>query len=137
MQATFTTALAAVPHRSLPRASSLVNSTRFIAQALGVALLATVLASGSSPDVRRQQQAQTTTDAGGVHAGICEPAPDGDEGVPRVPMQRACEEHLRGFRRAYTVTIFASIAALITGAFLPGWPSTWTGRAGLESLHAA
>jgi hypothetical protein len=56
LQATFTTALAAVSHRSLPRASSLVNSTRFIAQALGVAVLATVLGSTLSADVRRVQQ---------------------------------------------------------------------------------
>src|SRR5262249_54153201 len=72
MQATFTTALAAVSHRSLPRASSLVNSTRFIAQALGVAVLATVLGSTLSPDVRRLQQEPIPTDTKHANAGICE-----------------------------------------------------------------
>ena len=48
MQATFTSALSKVTKHGLPRGSSLVNSTRFVVQALGVALLATVLSSAHS-----------------------------------------------------------------------------------------
>lgn len=48
MQATFTSALSKVTKDALPRGSSLVNSTRFVVQALGVALLATVLSSDHS-----------------------------------------------------------------------------------------
>ena len=48
MQATLTSALSKVTRRGLPRGSSLVNSTRFVVQALGVALLATVLSSAFS-----------------------------------------------------------------------------------------
>jgi DHA2 family multidrug resistance protein len=122
MQATFTTALGAVPHRSVPRASSLVNSTRFIAQALGVALLATVLSSALSADVRSLQQ---ESDGTGTAAAICEPRM---EGQVDLRIHRACDENLHGLRRAYTVTFFAAAIALVTGAFLPGWPSDWAGR---------
>lgn len=48
MQATFTTAMGAVPRARMARGSSLVSSTRFIAQALGVAILSTVLAGACS-----------------------------------------------------------------------------------------
>jgi hypothetical protein len=55
MQPTYTTALGSVPQRSAPRGSSLVNSTRFITQALGVAALATVLSASLSAESRRVQ----------------------------------------------------------------------------------
>jgi EmrB/QacA subfamily drug resistance transporter len=49
MQTTLTTALGTVPPRRLSRGSSLIAATRFVVQSLGVAALATVLAS-ASPD---------------------------------------------------------------------------------------
>lgn len=87
MQATFTGALSKVTKRALPRGSSLVNSTRFIVQALGVALLATVLSSAHS------------------HG-----------------------ENLLGFERAYKITFYAALVALLLGLYLPGWPGNWTTR---------
>jgi EmrB/QacA subfamily drug resistance transporter len=62
MQATYTTALGAVPRNAVPRGSSLVNSTRFLAQALGIAMLATVLGSALSPQSRQFQQQKRNDD---------------------------------------------------------------------------
>jgi hypothetical protein len=43
-------------------------------------------------------------------------------------MRLGCEENLRGLKRAYTLTFYAAIVALVTGALLPGWPLEWLGR---------
>lgn len=63
MQATLTSALGKVTKPALPLGSSLVNSTRFVVQALGIALLATVLSSAHSngEDLRGFEQAYKIT----------------------------------------------------------------------------
>jgi MFS family permease len=126
MQPTYTTALGSVPQRSVPRGSSLVNSTRFIAQALGVAALATVLSASLSAESRRVQfesgraaSSQGLCDADGAGATV-----DGG----RMVRQAACQEYLRGISRTHTVTLFAAIAALAIGVSLPGWPGPPEGR---------
>ncbi|MFN7943828.1 MAG: DHA2 family efflux MFS transporter permease subunit [Blastocatellia bacterium] len=130
MQPTYTTALGAVPKNSVPRGSSLVNSTRFVVQALGVALLATVLGSTLSPDTRQfQQKFQSEPE----HFGICENISSETNGQ----IQQACEENLRGFERAYMFTFYAAIAALLIGALLPGFPFEWAGRGATEKLATA
>ena len=40
---------------------------------------------------------------------------------------------VRGFERAYLVTLYMATLALLLGALLPGWPGEWRGRA----AHAA
>ncbi|HLO15843.1 MAG TPA: DHA2 family efflux MFS transporter permease subunit, partial [Anaerolineales bacterium] len=55
LQTSFVAALSSVPLDVLPRGSSLINSTRFVVQAVAVAALATVLSSALSPDIRAQQ----------------------------------------------------------------------------------
>lgn len=130
VQTTLVTALSPVPNPKIARASSLINSSRQIVQAVGVALLATVLASTLSPQVRAfQTQMRDVPQVGtNVQIGICQPLP------PQIPeaiaglMRQACAESIAGFERAYTVTFFFALAALIIGAFLPGWPLKWGGR---------
>lgn len=39
-----------------------------------------------------------------------------------------CNEYILGFERAYKLTFYAAILAMILGAFLPGWPLRWEGR---------
>jgi hypothetical protein len=139
MQATFTTALGSAAHRSVPRASSLVNSTRCVAQALGVAVLATVLASSISDDRQARGDGQGMTTLAAVDGGLCggrEPRTR-EAPVANPEAQQACEDHLRGLRRAYTVTFYASLIALATGAFLPGWPLEWSGRGRGDAARAA
>ncbi len=128
MQPTYTTALGVVPKESVPRGSSLVNSMRFVVQALGVAVLATLLASTLSPEVKQFQrdlQSQPTVQSNGL--GLCEQqanvTPDASS-----QLRRACDENLLGFARAYKFTFFAALVALVLGTFLPGYPFEWAGR---------
>lgn len=158
VQTTFVTALSVVPMREVARGSSLVNASRNLVQAIGVAVLATILASTISPQVQQFQAKFLDAPrpaASSTHvAGICEPvqvalAPEQGTGstaahlvasdgatlaVPAVPrdvgalLHRACEESVAGFEKAYTITFFAAFAALILGMMLPGWPRQWGGR---------
>lgn len=156
LQTTFTTALSSIPPAQLPRGSSLQNSTRFVVQAVAVAALATVLTSTLSPEVREQQDAsRTNTSAPAQRFGLCEtPGVALENNIPasalealkNVPtaqqdiakqkilagIQEACEENIAGFELVYRITFFASVAALIIGAFLPGWPGKWAGRAAMR-----
>jgi len=144
VQTTIVTSLSVVPSRDLARGSSLTNSSRLVVQSIGVALLATVLASALSPDVKSfQDQAQTTQNSASS-AGLCRNLdgstgaeaptagklaslnPAGGSGV----MDLACQENITGFERAYTLTFYASLAALFFAFLLPGWPGRWSGRQG-------
>ncbi|HNP73363.1 MAG TPA: DHA2 family efflux MFS transporter permease subunit [Kouleothrix sp.] len=143
VQTTFATALAAVPRQALARGSSLINGTRFVVQSLGVAILATVLASALSPAVKaqsRQFQEQAGQRAASAPFGLCEtPGVPADQNVPPgVPavaraqalagVQQACRENLVGFERTYLLTFYVALAAVVIGLFMPGWPFRWAGR---------
>jgi hypothetical protein len=47
-------------------------------------------------------------------------------------LQAACDQSIQGFEKAYRITFFAAIGALILGAFLPGWPRKWGGRGSMQ-----
>lgn len=157
LQTTFTTALSSIHLNMLPRGSSLLNSTRFVVQAVAVAVLATVLTSTLSADVKAQQdQVQQTPASASAHFGICEtPGVKAEDNIPPWAaaslgtmsaqaaqaaktkilegMQRACDESILGFEAAYRITFYASIGALIIGMFLPGWPGKWRGRGSTQT----
>jgi hypothetical protein len=141
----------------------LLNSTRFVVQAVSVAALATVFSSSISPEIRAQQdkmqEAQTTVSAS-VRFGVCEtPGVRPEENLPpgvdaslaslsgsmvgtakaRIlsTLQAACAQSVKGFENAYRITFFAAIGALILGAFLPGWPGKWSGRGSPAPMPAA
>ena len=156
IQTTFATALASVPRNLLPRGSSLINGTRFVVQSIGVAVLATVLASTLSPAVRAQQaqaQAQAASDVG-QRFGLCEtPGVAPEANIPPAAaaqlkslapaaaararagiiagVQQACHENLLGFEAAYRLTFYFALLAVVIGVFLPGWPFGWAGRGSL------
>ena len=44
----------------------------------------------------------------------------------------ACAQSMQGFEMAYRVTFYASLAAMVLAAFLPGWPGKWGGRASTQ-----
>ena len=163
LQTSFVAALSSVPLNQLPRGSSLLNSTRFVVQAVSVAALATVFSSSISPEIRAQQdklqEAQTTASAS-TRFGVCEtPGVRPEENLPpgadaslaalsgsmvgaakaRIlsTLQTACAQSIKGFENAYRITFFASIGALILGAFLPGWPAKWGGRGSTVPAPAA
>ncbi len=51
-----------------------------------------------------------------------------DQGFDPGLLQRACAENISGFDRAYTVTFFAALLAVLGSIALPGWPGKWEGR---------
>lgn len=152
LQTSFVAALSSVPLNDLPRGSSLVNSTRFVVQAVAVAAMATIVSSAVSPEIRAQQdQLQETQTSSSVRFGICEtPGVRAEDNLPpgaeasfaslsaataataktRIlsTLQAACTQSIRGFEAAYRITFFAAIGALVLGALLPGWPGKWSGR---------
>lgn len=155
VQTTMVTALSVVRRSDLARGSSLTNATRLVVQSIGVAVLATVLASAISPQIQAMQQqfSQGGRPQTGKSVGLCEGSPVTQGGSIRAsltlpvaysqspPAQgtnpppgvgqmlaRACQENINGFERAYKVTFYASFLALLLGLLLPGWPGKWSGR---------
>lgn len=157
LQTSFVTALAAIPLNELPRGSSLLNSTRFVVQAVSVAALATILVSTLSPDIKAQQEKmQETPPAANTRFGVCDTPgvaaennipPESKAALAALPAQNAaaakekiisglkevCDQSIKGFEAAYLITFFAAIGALILSAFLPGWPGKWSGRGGVQA----
>jgi EmrB/QacA subfamily drug resistance transporter len=142
VQTTLVTALSVVRRNDLARGSSLVNATRLVVQSIGVAVLATVLASTLSPDVQalQQQFSEGPSSGNGQGVALCELQPVAFVGMskpaqqgsppPQIGnlIQRACLENIAGFERAYKVTFYAAFVALLLGLALPGWPGKWAGR---------
>ena len=157
LQTTFTTALSSIPLHMQPRVSSLLNSTRFVMQAVAVAALATVLTSTLSADVKAQQDsAQQIPTGTTARFGICEtPGVKAEDNIPPAAaaslatlpaqaaaaarskilagVQLACSQSMLGFEAAYRITFYASIGALLIGMFLPGWPGKWAGRGSTQT----
>lgn len=133
LQTSFVTALSSIQLNQLPRGSSLLNSTRFVVQAVSVAALATVFSSAIPATVRAQQDKLQDS---AVNFGVCEtPGVKAEDNVPpgaslalAPVIKQACDASIKGFENSYRLTFFASIGALIVGAFLPGWPGKWGGR---------
>jgi hypothetical protein len=99
-----------------------------------------VLASTLSPQVQALQQQFSTlpTDSSAPRVAICESpnaafasASGVSAAVPPNAISmivEACKESVQGFERAYTVTFYAALLALVLGLMLPGWPFKWAGR---------
>ena len=144
VQTTLTTALSVVPGRQTARGSALINATRQVIQSIGVAILATVLATAVAPGVSAQlqqfQAAAPKTQEGATPIELCTLQPAAAGAAPTsntVPaqayptIQSFCGQYVTGLRNAYHLTFFAALLATLLGATLPGWPFTWTGRASL------
>jgi ABC-type phosphate/phosphonate transport system permease subunit len=145
IQTTFVTALSAVPLPEIAQGSSLTNATRQVFQAIGIAILATVLASTLSPKISalQQQFLNAPPQAGVAPLAICQPTggvklaaslQSGDPPAAPIPAQvapllaEACRENVAGFEQAYRITFYAAILAFLIGLLLPGWPFKWAGR---------
>jgi DHA2 family multidrug resistance protein len=144
VQTTFVTALSVVPLRQVARGSSLANATRQVVQSIGVAFLATILASALSPEINAilQKVQDVPAQSAGFRIALCEPTPVAatgkadpstrlDGNIPQISpgvFQKACQENIAGFEHAYRITFYAAGVALILGLMLPGWPLKWAGR---------
>jgi DHA2 family multidrug resistance protein len=150
LQTTFVTALSVVPLPEIANGSSLTNATRQVVQAMGVAILATVLAGALSPQISalQQQFLNAPPKAGVPPLAICQPtagrtvaASPVRSGDPpaKIPPQiapllaQACSQNIAGFENAYRITFFAAILAFLIGLLLPGWPFKWAGRRAADS----
>jgi MFS family permease len=157
LQTSYVTALSNIPLNLLPRGSSLLNSTRFVVQAVAVAALATILVSNFSPAVKAMQdQMLNSTATITTPFGICEtPGVPPEENLPpgtpeklaALPpgqaqaaqttilagLKLACRQSMQGFDDAYSLTFYASIGALLLAIFLPGWPGKWSGRGSTQT----
>jgi len=157
LQTSYVTALSSMHLDLLPRGSSLLNSTRFVVQAVSVAALATILVGYLSSDIKAQQdQLQNSSVTNSTPFGVCEtPGVAAQDNLPpgvaaslaSLPAQAAnaakskivaslklaCGQTLQGFEAAYRITFYASIGALILAAFLPGWPGKWGGRGAAQT----
>jgi len=139
LQTSFVAALSSIPLSLLPRGSSLLNSTRFVVQAVAVATLATIFTS-SIPVAMRAQMDKMQDVQLSAPFGVCEtPGVKAENNVPPgaslalAPIiKQSCDASMTGFENAYGLTFFASIGALIVGAFLPGWPGKWGGRGSMQ-----
>jgi DHA2 family multidrug resistance protein len=158
LQTSYVSALSSIPVDQLPRGSSLLNSTRFVVQAISVAALATILVGFLSPDIQAMQnQMQNQLANSTAPYGVCEtPGVPAQDNFPpgtlaslaSMPqqalsaaktkilstLQLACDQSMQGFDAAYKLTFFASVAALIMAAFLPGWPGKWGGRGSTQNM---
>jgi DHA2 family multidrug resistance protein len=140
LQTSFVSALSSIPLNLLPRGSSLINSTRFVVQAVAVATLATIFSS-AIPAAMRTQMDQMQDVQLSAPFGVCEtPGIKAENNVPpgaslalAPVIKQACNVSMNGFEEAYRLTFFASIGALIVGAFLPGWPGKWGGRGSMQT----
>jgi DHA2 family multidrug resistance protein len=144
IQTTFVTALSVVPLAKVAQGSSLTNATRQVVQSIGVAILATVLASSLSPQIStlQQQFLNAPPIPGAAPLAVCPPAagtPAAASLTPANPalklppnvmqlLGEACRENIAGFERTYRITFFAAIVSLGLGLMLPGWPFKWAGR---------
>lgn len=157
LQTSFVTALSAIPLNLLPRGSSLLNSTRFVVQAVSVAALATILVSNLSPEIKAQQEKlQDAPVTASAPFGVCEtPGVAAGDNLPPgaeaslasqssqmagaakarivAGLQTVCDQSMQGFEASYRITFFAAIGALLLAAFLPGWPGKWSGRGAAQA----
>jgi EmrB/QacA subfamily drug resistance transporter len=160
LQSTFTTALGAMPLDKLPVGSSLLNSTRFVVQAVAVATLAVILTSTLTPRIKAlEDQAQESPVPASQRFGACEtPGVAAADNLPPgateslasltpsaaaaakkqllADLQDVCGQSTQGFAAAFRLTFSASIGALLISFLLPGWPAKWKGRASMQGLLA-
>jgi DHA2 family multidrug resistance protein len=157
LQTSYVTALSSMHLDQLPRGSSLLNSTRFVVQAVAVATLATVLVGFLSTDIKAEQvKLQNSQTILTARFGVCEtPGVAAQDNLPPgtqaslaslplsslqaakakiiADLKLACDQSLAGFDAAYKITFFASLGALLLALFLPGWPGKWGGRGSTQA----
>jgi DHA2 family multidrug resistance protein len=141
VQTTVVAALSVVTKREYSRASSLSNATRQVVQSIGVAVLATILATALSAEIRQYQNTvlDQPRSSGSTPIALCQPLPasipttgSSNGGPPpqqlAALLQEACQQSIKGYENAYKLTFYFALLAMALGALLPGWPFKWEGR---------
>ena len=112
LQPTLLAGLSGIAPAALPRASSLVNASRSIFQSLGVAMLATILATVTAD--------QLSTFRAPPPAAF--PPPGLPQTVAHAASVAFSHAFLAGLSRAYFLTFIVASAAFVVALLLPGWP---------------
>jgi DHA2 family multidrug resistance protein len=128
LQPTLLAALSGIAPRALPRASSLVNSTRSIFQSLGVAVLATILTTTITNQLSSFQPPKPTS---------VPPPPNYQQIVQQAAADAFHHAFLSGLSNAYFLTFVVAAAASVIALFLPGWPFGWKKAAAAANTAAA
>lgn len=116
LQPTLLAALSGISARALPRASSLVNASRSIFQSLGVALLATILATTTADQLSTFQPPKPSS---------FPLPPNYQQTVQQAITDAFHQAFLAGLSNAYFLTFAVAAAAFVIALFLPGWPFRW------------
>ncbi len=116
LQPTLLAGLSGISPRALPRASSLVNSSRSIFQSLGIAILATILTITTTNQLSGFQPPKPPS---------IPPPPDYQQTVQQALAGAFHHAFLSGLSNAYFLTFVVAAAASIIALFLPGWPFGW------------
>ena len=114
IQNTQVAAVADVPVRKLTRATPLLSSGSQTIQAIGVAVLATIL----STAVTLQIPAQF---ANASPADIAK-APPALQATIRAALAQFQQQYLHGLEHAYLAAFAIAVVATLLGCLLPGWP---------------
>ncbi len=125
LQPTLLAALSGIAPPALPRASSLVNSSRSIFQSLGVAILATILTTTTTTQLSSFKPPAPTS---------VPPPPNYQQIVQQAATTAFHHAFLSGLSNAYFLTFVVAAAASIIALFLPGWPFGWKKPAAAASL---
>jgi DHA2 family multidrug resistance protein len=97
VQPSVTTAISVMQRQAIPRGSSLINASRQVIQALGIAVLSTVF----------------TTQVAGVRG----------QGQPNPTV--VSQAFIAGFNNAFSVVLAVALAGVVVSFFTPGWPGQW------------
>jgi len=110
-------ALTDVPPNRLTRATPLYSATQQTLQAIGVALLATILSTAVTVTLPRD----------GVPANLSRlPAPAREAAL--AGLHTFQEQYITGLQHAYVAAFAVSIVATLLVLFLPGWPGAYQQR---------
>ena len=116
LQPTLLAGLGGIAPAALPRASSLVNASRSIFQSLGVAVLATILATVTADQLSTFRPPQPTS---------FPPPANYPQTVASAAANAFHHAFLAGLGRAYFLTFVVAAGAFVIALLLPGWPLRW------------
>jgi len=113
-------ALTDVPPMRLTRATPLYSATQQTLQAIGVAVLATILATAVTVTLPKG--------AGGAPGGLSKlPTPVREAAL--AALRQFQGQYITGLDHAYMAAFAVSIVATLLALFLPGWPGAYRRRA--------
>ncbi len=114
IQNTQVAAVADVPVRKLTRATPLLSSGGQTIQAIGVAVLATILSTAVTIQVPAQFANASPADIA--------TAPPALQATIQVALSQFQHQYLSGLEHAYLAACVIAVLATVLGCFLPGWP---------------